>query len=237
MNRIDVYELVKSGFKTIEFDPSKVKLKTNDTFIPRIDAALAGNIAHRKVCYIYDCDESPRVMWDANYSMRWGDTKVFLHKGFRGGMDMFSVVKVETPLRKRPNKNQWSKSTLAKHEDRASTLDKYTLSWAIEEFKTAFEDFNKWYKEEQTKEVVERFGKVSVWDFKEDSSIVEYDAQIKSLEGTIKALREERFKEKTRLVVNCIVNDSENISDDFKEPLLAKIEEEKSKGYVDRFVF
>ena len=236
MNRIDVYELVKSGFKTVEFDPLAVKLVKDTDTIPLIKNN--GNVAVRKIMFTYDNKDHIQAIWDANYSFRWGNTNVKMYDGIRNGVDMYIVLEARTTLRKSPNRDEWSQASLKRHEDNCKKLDKFgKLSYGIEEFKAGFVDFNKWYKEEQTREVVEKFGKVSMWDFKEDSEIVEYDAQIKSLENTVKALKEERFKTKSRLVINCIINDSENISDDFKEPLLARVKEEKSKGYVDSFRF
>lgn len=232
--RIRPHQLVESGIKRVKFDESKVVLQTSSE-------ELGGwsNTAETFLSYVYDDKELSLMISDLRYHMPWTDTCVKNNIGsFRKDPKGLLITKsIKTKLRKKPNKDEYTDNSIADHRRRAAKLDRYDLQYAKDEFRQAIEAFNKWYVEEQTKEVVNRFSDIDAWKFDEEADIKEMSEEIQTLKARIKELQNKRFQRKCDLITTWIENDEEKISDDFKSLIANEVKNKKEQGYKDALAF
>ena len=227
--RISTNKIIENGIERVEFDPSKVKLikDTNeiDTF---------RNEAERFMFYKYEDAEIALKIYDLGYCLGWGSTKVEGGSSYCSRRDNISGLnlfkRIATKLRKRPNRNEYSQASLDKHKERAESLDKFELNWAINQFSMVVHEFNEWYVEKQTSETINRYSEVNMWTFTDDKEIVDINLEIKKSTEKIKELKKKRFDMKCELVLNSIQDEETKINDELKQPLIDSINKQREKG-------
>jgi hypothetical protein len=228
--KIDTDKLIVGGIETVKFDPSKVILVSDEDSICKYS-----NNANRTIVYKYDDVELSHKIYDLNFSCGWTDTRV-KNEGKRKNLSGLTLVfRKSSGLRKRPNKEEYTQTSLDNHKKHAKLLDQYDVDYATEQFKKAILNFEQWYVDNQIKQTVERYSSVNGWQFDDEQEIVDMDNEIVELQNKLKELKNKRFDKKCDLVLNYIKNEEEKIHVDFKQPLIEAVNIKRQEGFKSSF--
>tara|TARA_R100000951_G_scaffold101420_1_gene92984 strand:+ start:41754 stop:42461 length:708 start_codon:yes stop_codon:yes gene_type:complete len=229
--RIEPNKLIESGIDRVKFDPSKVKLDSDEDY-----NSTHSNTATRSVRYSYgDAELGNKILGLGGYCIQWSETKVVNNGDRWKSTGLYLARAVKTQLRKRPNKSEFTQKSLDSHAQRAKVLDDADLAWATEQFKIAVEHFNAWYVDEQVKKVSKAFSSPSTWNFKAEADIEEMEIQLQELALRRKLLKKKVFDRKCDLMVQFVKDTEERVSQDFKQPIIEAIIAQKSEGESDSF--
>lgn len=228
--RIDTDKLITSGLDKIQFDPKKVvRVKLEDI------RSEYSKEARRVVIYKYEDMELALKMFDLGYSNGWNDTAVSVDFYRRSNVDGLLIQKrIVSKLRKSPN-GGFTKKSLERHEERVKNLDQYDMDYATEQFRQAIEHFNKWYVDEQTNKIVERYSEVGNWKYEKEEEITKMDEEIEQLRDRLSNLIDKKFDKMCDVLLQSIKSESLPINEDFKQPLIEAVKQKREEGYKRPF--
>lgn len=225
--KIEPRKIIETGLDHVDFDPSKVKLVFDNKF----EEPSWGNEAERRVFYTYEDEEVCKKINDLYYSFGWGTTKV--RKPYDRTLCRIDIIKLaRTKLRKKKGGNGWTDNSLITHMNNCKKLDKFDLDWAIGEFKTAIEEFNTWYEEEQRKEVKRVFGSVTGYKF-DEPEVTNLIDQYEDLKKQIKEVSKKITETKYNCLLNDLRHDKLGVASDFKQDLIEEVTKNKNSNVDD----
>jgi hypothetical protein len=228
MINLDLNHVLEQGFTKLQYNPDllQIEIKEDDLKKHLEDFSSKYPYARKSIKFIYKDDSLAEVNKFYGYFPNMG--KRVEYSTHSKGLVYYIAQAVK--MRKKPNVNQFTDNTVSEY-------NAINLMPEMEVVHNAFKDyFNALNLELETKiknQIIEKYGKISAYCFKDNETLSNIESEIDTLENKLKELKDAKHDLKKSLSINFIESTSE-VHSDYKQDLVNTIKEEKRK---ERFFF